>query len=101
MAGLPSGLAVDATGLLQDGPERQVGRVAWYGRCLSYHHLGTGPAREVDFLKGADPLVDQEIRTKVMTWKYRPYAIDGRPVPLPASSAGLASSGASSTPQAP
>jgi GT2 family glycosyltransferase len=39
---------------LQDGAERQVGRVAWYGRFLSFHHLGTGPAREVDFLKGAN-----------------------------------------------
>jgi GT2 family glycosyltransferase len=39
---------------LQDGVERNVGRVAWYGRFLSFHHLGTGPAREVDFLKGAN-----------------------------------------------
>jgi len=39
---------------LQDGAERQVGRVAWYGRFLSFHHLGTGPPREVDFLKGAN-----------------------------------------------
>lgn len=39
---------------LQDGVERHVGRVAWYGRFLSFHHLGTGPAREVDFLKGAN-----------------------------------------------
>jgi protein TonB len=41
-----------------------------------------GRVEKVDFLKGADPLVDQEIRTKVMTWKYKPYAIDGRPVPI-------------------
>jgi GT2 family glycosyltransferase len=39
---------------LQDGAERRVGRVAWYGRFLSFHHLGTGPPREVDFLKGAN-----------------------------------------------
>ncbi len=39
---------------LQDGAEPEVGRVAWYGRFLSFHHLGTGPPREVDFLKGAN-----------------------------------------------
>ncbi|HEY7631006.1 MAG TPA: glycosyltransferase [Thermoleophilaceae bacterium] len=39
---------------LQDGAERRVGEVAWYGRFLSFHHLGTGTAREVDFLKGAN-----------------------------------------------
>ena len=39
---------------LQDGAERKVGRVAWYGRFVSFHHLGTGPPREVDFLKGAN-----------------------------------------------
>lgn len=39
---------------LQDGYEPEVGRVAWYGRFLSFHHLGSGPAREVDFLKGAN-----------------------------------------------
>ena len=41
-------------GELQDGAKRRVGTVAWYGRFLSFHHLGTGPAREVDFLKGAN-----------------------------------------------
>ncbi|HEY1595638.1 MAG TPA: glycosyltransferase [Thermoleophilaceae bacterium] len=39
---------------LQDGAEPTVGTVAWYGRFLSFHHLGAGPAREVDFLKGAN-----------------------------------------------
>jgi protein TonB len=41
-----------------------------------------GRVDNVSFLKGADPLVDAEIKTKVMTWKYKPYAIDGRPVPI-------------------
>jgi GT2 family glycosyltransferase len=39
---------------LQDVVAPEVGRVAWYGRFISFHHLGTGPAREVDFLKGAN-----------------------------------------------
>jgi GT2 family glycosyltransferase len=33
---------------------RQVGRIRWYGRLVGNHHLGIGPAREVDFLKGAN-----------------------------------------------
>jgi GT2 family glycosyltransferase len=37
-----------------EGEERTVGRVTWYGRFLGFHHLGAGPAREVDFLKGAN-----------------------------------------------
>jgi GT2 family glycosyltransferase len=32
----------------------QVGKIIWYGRLVGNHHLGTGPAREVDFLKGAN-----------------------------------------------
>ena len=31
-----------------------MGRVTWYGRFLAFHHLGAGPARDVDFLKGAN-----------------------------------------------
>jgi GT2 family glycosyltransferase len=31
-----------------------VGRVQWFGRVIGNHHLGTGPAREVDVLKGAN-----------------------------------------------
>jgi len=41
-------------GELQEGAEREVGRVAWYGRFLSFHSLGFGTPREVDFLKGAN-----------------------------------------------
>ena len=33
---------------------RVVGKLEWYGRCVGNHHLGTGGAREVDFLKGAN-----------------------------------------------
>lgn len=36
-------------------PERaRVGLVAWYGRVVGNHHIGTGPARTVDILKGAN-----------------------------------------------
>jgi GT2 family glycosyltransferase len=42
----------------RDGPiveeRRVVGRLLWYGRFIGLHHLGTGHAREVDFLKGAN-----------------------------------------------
>ena len=31
-----------------------VGRMTWYGRSIGHHHLGTGGAREVDFLKGCN-----------------------------------------------
>jgi protein TonB len=41
-----------------------------------------GLVDSVQLVKGADPLVDPEISAKVRTWRYRPYAIDGRPVPF-------------------
>jgi cellulose synthase/poly-beta-1,6-N-acetylglucosamine synthase-like glycosyltransferase len=31
-----------------------VGRLQWFGRSIGNHHLGTGEAREVDILKGAN-----------------------------------------------
>ena len=31
-----------------------VGKVQWFGRVIGNHHLGCGPAREVDLLKGAN-----------------------------------------------
>jgi hypothetical protein len=36
----------------------------------------------VKILKGADPTVDPEIKAKLMTWKYKPNTVDGRPVPF-------------------
>jgi GT2 family glycosyltransferase len=36
----------------QDGPE--VGVIRWFGRMISDHHLGVGPPRDVDVLKGAN-----------------------------------------------
>ena len=32
----------------------EVGRVQWFGRVIGNHHLGAGPARPVDVLKGAN-----------------------------------------------
>ncbi len=31
-----------------------VGKLEWFGRLIGNHHLGAGPPREVDFLKGAN-----------------------------------------------
>jgi len=44
--------------LAEPGPEgkspRTVGKIRWYGRVAGNHHLGAGPPREVDVLKGAN-----------------------------------------------
>jgi glycosyltransferase involved in cell wall biosynthesis len=37
-----------------DGESFIVGKVQWFGRVIGNHHLGVGPAREVDWLKGAN-----------------------------------------------
>jgi len=39
---------------VQAPPRRQVGVLTWYGRFLTLHPRGTGPARDVDFLKGVN-----------------------------------------------
>ena len=36
------------------GDERRVGIMQWFGRVIGNHHLGAGPARDVDVLKGAN-----------------------------------------------
>jgi cellulose synthase/poly-beta-1,6-N-acetylglucosamine synthase-like glycosyltransferase len=41
-------------GRLESGSERVVGVITWYGRLIGNHHLGAGPSREVDVLKGAN-----------------------------------------------
>lgn len=41
-------------GTVVDDQQRLVGRVQWFGRIVGNHHVGTGPAREVDILKGAN-----------------------------------------------
>jgi len=36
------------------GDRAIVGKVQWFGRTIGNHHLGAGPARDVDVLKGAN-----------------------------------------------
>ena len=36
------------------GEASPVGTILWYGRLIGNHHLGSGPRRDVDFLKGAN-----------------------------------------------
>jgi hypothetical protein len=38
-----------------------VGRVTWFGRLHGNHHLGVGPARDVDVLKGANMSLRREL----------------------------------------
>jgi len=45
---------VHEQGGVLDGEKHLVGRFLWFGRMVGNHHLGAGPAREVDFLKGAN-----------------------------------------------
>lgn len=39
---------------LERGDAHDVGRVQWFGRVIGNHHLGAGPARDVDLLKGVN-----------------------------------------------
>ncbi|MBD2101121.1 glycosyltransferase [Leptolyngbya sp. FACHB-261] len=39
---------------IESGTRETVGQVQWFGRVIGNHHLGTGSAREVDILKGAN-----------------------------------------------
>jgi len=39
---------------LKTGSKLVVGRVSWFGRVTGNHHLGVGPARDVDVLKGVN-----------------------------------------------
>jgi cellulose synthase/poly-beta-1,6-N-acetylglucosamine synthase-like glycosyltransferase len=43
-------------GLQSDGAERRakVGKVQWFGRVIGNHHIGCGPPRSVDVLKGVN-----------------------------------------------
>ena len=42
----------------------------------------SGRVSEVTMIKSADPLVDNDWMAKIKTWQYRPYSVDGRPVPF-------------------
>ncbi|CAO3437700.1 glycosyltransferase family 2 protein [Azospirillum doebereinerae] len=41
-------------GVPETGAARDVGRLQWFGRVIGNHHIGTGAARDVDVLKGAN-----------------------------------------------
>jgi protein TonB len=57
----------------------RAGMVVWglFKICVSIE----GKVTEVKIVKGADPLVDGPWIEKIRTWQYRPYSINGRPVP--------------------
>jgi cellulose synthase/poly-beta-1,6-N-acetylglucosamine synthase-like glycosyltransferase len=42
------------TQIKEVGDQFSVGQVQWFGRVIGNHHLGVGPAREVDVLKGVN-----------------------------------------------
>ncbi len=46
---------------LERGDRTDVGRVQWFGRTVGNHHLGAGPARNVDVLKGANAAFRREL----------------------------------------
>lgn len=41
-----------------------------------------GAVTDAKIIRGADPTLDPQIIAKVKIWKYKPYQIDGRPVPF-------------------
>jgi periplasmic protein TonB len=41
-----------------------------------------GHVDEVKILKGADPTLDPNIIAAIRTWRFKPYSVDGRPVPF-------------------
>jgi cellulose synthase/poly-beta-1,6-N-acetylglucosamine synthase-like glycosyltransferase len=45
---------IHRNGALDTASRSLVGRVLWFGRIAGNHHLGGGPVREVDILKGAN-----------------------------------------------
>jgi protein TonB len=58
----------------------RAGMVVWglFKVCVS----AQGTVSGVTVLKSADKLVDGEWMNKIRTWQYRPYSINGRPVPF-------------------
>jgi len=61
---------VHQNGGVERGEAQLVGRFLWFGRPVGNHHLGAGPAREVDFLKG--------VNTAFRTDAIRPVGYDIR-----------------------
>jgi protein TonB len=58
----------------------RAGMVIWglFKICVS----ADGAVTDVKTIKAADPLVDADWIAKMRTWRYRPYSINGRPVPF-------------------
>jgi cellulose synthase/poly-beta-1,6-N-acetylglucosamine synthase-like glycosyltransferase len=54
LAGLGGRDHIHQNGAWIDGETPEVGIVRWYGRITGNHHLGTGPRRDVDCLKGVN-----------------------------------------------
>jgi glycosyltransferase involved in cell wall biosynthesis len=52
-------------GVLRDGSELTVGTISPFGHVRGNHHLGVGPARDVDILKGANLSVRGELLRRV------------------------------------
>jgi GT2 family glycosyltransferase len=50
---------------LERGDRAEVGRVQWFGRTIGNHHLGAGPARDVDVLKGANAAFRRSLLTAI------------------------------------
>jgi GT2 family glycosyltransferase len=48
-------------GRLWEGSAHTVGTISWFGRITGNHHLGVGPARDVDVLKGVNLSVKGEL----------------------------------------
>jgi len=40
--------------IVETGSRKVVGRIQWFGRLISNHHMGVGDSREVDVLKGVN-----------------------------------------------
>lgn len=55
----------------ETGEAEVVGRLQWFGRVIGNHHLGVGPAQDVDVLKGANwsfrraAIADQRLNTRL------------------------------------
>lgn len=54
-------------------PEARVGRITWYGRVFGNHHLGEGPRRDVDVLKGCNMAVRRRMVNGVSPALLGPY----------------------------
>jgi hypothetical protein len=52
-------------GRLEEGAESRVGLVSWFGRTTGNHHLGIGPARDVDVLKGVNLSIRADLAREI------------------------------------